>query len=250
MTGTHGSSFSSGRSSANSDHRAPRSSRPGVTTTSCSSRSSSRRSSSRTSWLIVSSTSSRTGFAPRRRRRSTLWIASSRSSASSSSSSRSASRVTRNAWCATISMPGNSRSRCAAITFSSGTNRSPSGSATNRGSSGGTFTRANLRSPGHRVAHHRREVERQVRDVRERVRGVDRQRGEHREDALVELLLEEREVRAVQRLDRAHDPDPLLLERRHELGGEERSPRGSTAPARARGSPRAARRASGRRANA
>ena len=74
---------------------------------------------------------------------------------------------------------------------------------------------------GHRVAHHRREVERQVRDVRERVRGVDRQRGQHREDALVELLLEEREVRGVQRLDRAHDPDPLLLERRHELGGED-----------------------------
>ena len=73
----------------------------------------------------------------------------------------------------------------------------------------------------HRVAHHRREVEGQVRDVRERVRGVDRQRGQHREDALVELLLEEREVRRVQRLDRAHDPDPLLLERRHELGGED-----------------------------
>ena len=44
-------------------------------------------------------------------------------------------------------MPGNSASRCAAITCSSGTKRSPSGSATKRGSSGGTLTRAKRRSP-------------------------------------------------------------------------------------------------------
>ena len=79
-------------------------------------------------------------------------------------------RVTRNGWCATISMPGNSWSRCAAMTCSSGTNRSPSGRRTNRGSSGGTFTRANRRSPVHRVAHDHRQVQRQVRDVGERVR--------------------------------------------------------------------------------
>ena len=36
------------------------------------------------------------------------------------------------------------------------------------------------------VAHRHCEVERQVRDVRERVRGVDRERREHREDAIVE----------------------------------------------------------------
>ena len=44
-------------------------------------------------------------------------------------------------------MPGNSAPRCAAMTCSSGTKRSPSGMATNRGSSGGTFTRAKRRSP-------------------------------------------------------------------------------------------------------
>ena len=36
------------------------------------------------------------------------------------------------------------------------------------------------------VAHDHREVEREVRDVRERVRGVDRERGEYREDPVVE----------------------------------------------------------------
>ena len=41
-----------------------------------------------------------------------------------------------------------------------------------------------------RVAHGDREVERQVRDVGERVRGVDRERGEHREDRLGEELVE------------------------------------------------------------
>ncbi len=46
-----------------------------------------------------------------------------------------------------ISIPGNSPSRCAAITCSSGTKRSPSGITTKRGSSGGTFTRANRCSP-------------------------------------------------------------------------------------------------------
>ena len=46
-----------------------------------------------------------------------------------------------------ISIPGNSDSRCAASTCSIVTNRSPSPSATNRSSSGGTFTRANRRCP-------------------------------------------------------------------------------------------------------
>ena len=39
-----------------------------------------------------------------------------------------------------------------------------------------------------RVAHDDREVERQVGDVGERVRGVDRERREHREDRVVEHL--------------------------------------------------------------
>ena len=44
-------------------------------------------------------------------------------------------------------MPGNSASRCAAITCSSGTKRVRPGSATKRGSSGGTLTRAKRCSP-------------------------------------------------------------------------------------------------------
>ena len=72
------------------------------------------------------------------------------------------------------------------MTCSSGTKRSPSGSATKRGSSGGTFTRAKRSLAGRRVAHDDGEVQRQVGDVRERVRGVDGERREHREDAVVE----------------------------------------------------------------
>ena len=70
------------------------------------------------------------------------------------------------------------------MTCSSGTKRSPSGMTTKRGSSGGTFTRAKRRVAGLGVVHDHREVERQVGDVRERVAGVDRERGEHREDAV------------------------------------------------------------------
>ena len=45
------------------------------------------------------------------------------------------------------SIPGKSSWRWAAITCSRGTKRSPSGMTMKRGSSGGTFTRANRRSP-------------------------------------------------------------------------------------------------------
>ena len=92
------------------------------------------------------STSSRTAAPNFVRCRSTNSIAASRSSASSVSS-KSASRVTRNGYCSSTSMPGNSASRCAAITCSSGTKRELPGTATNRGSSGGTFTRAKRSSP-------------------------------------------------------------------------------------------------------
>ena len=84
-------------------------------------------------------------------------------------------------------MPGNSSSRCAAMTCSSGTNRSPSGITTKRGSSGGTLTRAKRRSSVVGVADDDAQVERQVGDVRERVAGVDGERREHREDAVAEL---------------------------------------------------------------
>jgi hypothetical protein len=53
--------------------------------------------------------------------------------------------VTRNTSTSTISMPGNSVSRCCAIRSSSGTNVRPSPTGTKRGSiSFGTFTRANV----------------------------------------------------------------------------------------------------------
>ena len=60
--------------------------------------------------------------------------------------------------------------------------RPSSGSCTNRGSIGGTLRRANSSFAGLRVAHPDREVERQPGDIGERVRGVDRERHEHRED--------------------------------------------------------------------
>ena len=124
------------------------------------------------------------------RRRSTDSIASRRSSASSSSS-KSASRVTRNGWCARTSMPGKRASSLAAITCSSSTKRSPSGERRRtRGSSGGHLHAREPLVAARRVAHGDREVQRQVRDVGERVRGVDRQRREHREDRVGEQLVE------------------------------------------------------------
>ena len=71
---------------------------------------------------------------------------------------------------------------------SSGRKRSPSGSATKRGSDGGTFTRAKRGSGILRIGHDDGEVQREIRDVRERVRGIDRERREHGEQPLVEVL--------------------------------------------------------------
>ncbi len=64
-------------------------------------------------------------------------------------------RVTRKAWCSRTSIPEKSRSRWAAISCSRGTNVDRaiapsvtlSRTATKRGSSGGTFTRAKRRCP-------------------------------------------------------------------------------------------------------
>ena len=78
---------------------------------------------------------------------------------------------------------------------------------------------------GDRVAHDDGQVQRQVRDVRERVAGVDGQRREHREDALLEHLVEVLAVVLVELVPAGeHDAD---------LGaGRARSRRGT--PARAR----------------
>ena len=83
---------------------------------------------------------------------------------------KSASRVTRKMPWSTISMPGNSASRCVAMRSSSGTKRAPVAvDGTKRGSiSFGTFTRAKVSCAVDRVAHEHGERQRQVRDVRER----------------------------------------------------------------------------------
>ena len=145
----------------------------------------------------------------------------SRRSSASSSSSKSASRVTRNGWCASTSMPGNRASSLAAMTCSSRTKCSPSGSGTKRGSSGGTFTRANRSSPLDGIAHGDGQVQGQVGDVGERVRGVDRQRREDREDRVDEHLLEVGPV-VVGQVVPVGEADPFVLERRHDLVGEHR----------------------------
>ena len=63
---------------------------------------------------------------------------------------------------------------------------------TRRGTLLGTLTRAKRSVRPSRVAHGDREVERQPGDVGERVRRVDRERGEHREDLGGEVLREPR----------------------------------------------------------
>ena len=80
-------------------------------------------------------------------------------------------------------MPGNSASRCAAITCSSGTKRVAVGQRDEAGEQRRHLHPGEPLLAGRRVAHDDREVQRQVRDVRERVRGVDGERREHREDA-------------------------------------------------------------------
>ena len=161
-------------------------------TTSPGSTSSSRSSSSSTCSLIVSVTSSRTG-GPNRRRASSRSSDCRRSSSRSSSTSRSALRVTRNACTSATSMPANSSPRCAAM-------RSSTGRKTDPGLVGGHVHQARHvvghLDPGEplgaalRIAHGDREVEREPGDVGERVRGVDRERGEHREDLGEEVLRE------------------------------------------------------------
>ena len=72
-----------------------------------------------------------------------------------------------------------------------------------------------------RVAHGDREVQRQVGDVGERVRGVDRQRREHREDRVDEQLLEVGPVVGGEVVP-VGEADAGVLERGHDLVGEHR----------------------------
>ena len=66
-----------------------------------------------------------------------------------------------------------------------------------------------------RVAHHHREVQREVGDVRERVPRVDTERREHREDALVEHAHHVLAVVVVERFPVGH-PDPDVGEGGHD----------------------------------
>ncbi len=102
------------------------------------------------------------------------------------------------------------------MTCSRGTKRQPSGSGTNRGSIGGTFTRAKRWTPlsGSRTTH--RQVQRQVRDVGERVRRVDGERREHRVHELLERALQLGAVGRVEVVP-VEESDARLLELGHDV---------------------------------
>ena len=93
---------------------------------------------------------------------------------------------------------------------------------------------------GHRIADRGREVQREVRDVRERMRGVDRQRCQHREDALAEPPAEELPVLAPTAAPSAR---PGCVPSRAPAAARRARARrrAPAAPRPARGSPRAAR---------
>ena len=117
---------------------------------------------------------------------------------------------------------------------------------TQRGRRFGTFTRAKCSVPVHRVANLHRERQRQVGDVRERVPGIDGERREHREDLRLEVLVDRAPLarRQLAHVDEAH---AVRRELRQQLArGSGAGPR-AAAP-RARGSPRAVRRRTARRA--
>ena len=84
---------------------------------------------------------------------------------------------------------------------------------TKRGSSGGTLTRAKCSLLGLGVDHDDGQVEREAGDVGERVRRVDGQRRQHREDLLAE-----------------HHAQPLLLGRRQLVPADERDALAGPAP--------------------
>ena len=153
-----------------------------------------------------------------RRFRTSSWIRLSRSSASSLSSIwRSVFRVIRNVYQPRISTPGKSASRFAPITSSSGTNWLGARSGTQRGRILGTFTRAKRSSPS-APAQHDREREAQVRDVGERMPGIDRERREDREDVGVEVGVELLPVRpAVGRPELRMEHHPVIGQCRQHL---------------------------------
>ena len=83
------------------------------------------------------------------------------------------------------------------------------------------MSRAKRRSPVSGIAHHRRQAEGEVGDVRERMGGIDGQRSEHREDP----LLEDRRRRTCALVGLevvpADDLDAFVLQHRAELVGDD-----------------------------
>ena len=171
----------------------------------------------------MSSVISRRIGGPKRRRSSSFSSAWMRFSVSSSSTSTSSLRVTRNAWWSRISMPGKRSSRWLAMRSSSGMKRS--GRAVVRQLHEARQhlrhleARELLTLPVFGLRTRIDEVERQARDVGERVRRVDRERHQHREDLGVEdrrraaLAVGRRRGRS-----QRHDVDAGLVERRlHEV---------------------------------
>ena len=120
-------------------------------------------------------------------------------------------------------MPGNSVSSFAAMTCSSSTKRCAVGEREEAGEQRRHLDPGEALLAGRRVAHGDREVQRQVRDVGERVRGVDGERREHREDVLGEQVVEVGAV-VVGQIVPVGEADAALVERGHELLGEHRRP--------------------------
>ena len=143
----------------------------------------------------MSASTSRRSALPKRRRRSSISMATSRSSASSSSRARSALRVTRKAWWCADRHAGEERVEVG------GDDLLERHEALAVGHDDEAGQRRRHLDPGdaplarRRVLHLDHQVEREVRDVGERVAGVDGQRGEHGEDLALEDLDEVRRGR-------------------------------------------------------
>ncbi len=132
------------------------------------------------------------------RRASSRSSACSKSSSRSSSTSKSALRVMRNAWCSTISKPGNSTGRKAAISSSIGRNRTTSEEPSRGESSTKRFDVVGHLDSGEVLAavvglfDGDCEVQAQPAHEWERVGGIDRKRRQHREHLLVEVVRQSR----------------------------------------------------------
>ena len=107
------------------------------------------------------------------------------------------------------------------MTCSIGTNRSPSGISMKRGKQRRHLHAREAPFSAGWVANESREVEREGGDVRERVRRVDGERGEDREDAFAEEFAEVLAIVGVE-LGPTDEPHALLLERGTEFLHPER----------------------------